>query len=154
MPVGNRSVLHRRGSFITLRRMCRSQSITFSSVEGVLSVHICMHSSVKTICEAMQGLEVKVWRDYDEFIAELTRKFPHEATGIRKFYDECWKVGSLHHRVPVPCQSLSNSVFWCFCSTLGCLGCLQKPPTLYFRPLLTSKWSPSELIGRTGDATG
>jgi len=39
-----------------------------------------------------QGLEVKVWRDYDEFIAELTRKFPHEATGIRKFYDECWKV--------------------------------------------------------------
>lgn len=35
---------------------------------------------------------MKVWRDYDEFIAELTSKFPHEKKGIRKFYDECWRV--------------------------------------------------------------
>ena len=35
---------------------------------------------------------MKVWRDYEEFIAELTRHFPHEAAGIRKFYDECWRV--------------------------------------------------------------
>ena len=41
---------------------------------------------------AWQGLEVKVWRDYDQFIAELTCKFPHEKKGIRKFYDECWRV--------------------------------------------------------------
>ena len=39
-----------------------------------------------------QGLEVRVWRDYDKFIAELTKRFPHEAAGIRKFYDECWRV--------------------------------------------------------------
>lgn len=41
---------------------------------------------------AWQGLEVKVWRDYDQFIAELTSKFPHEKRGIKKFYDECWRV--------------------------------------------------------------
>lgn len=40
----------------------------------------------------MQGLDVKVWRDYEEFIAELTRAFPHEKAGIRKFYGECWRV--------------------------------------------------------------
>ena len=40
----------------------------------------------------MQGLEVKVWRKYEEFIAELTQKFPHEEAGIKKFYDECWRV--------------------------------------------------------------
>jgi hypothetical protein len=33
-----------------------------------------------------------VWREYEEFIAELTSKFPHEKEGIRKLYDEFWKV--------------------------------------------------------------
>lgn len=33
-----------------------------------------------------------MWRDYDKFIAELTERFPHEKKGIRKFYDECWRV--------------------------------------------------------------
>ncbi|GAQ80118.1 carotenoid isomerase [Klebsormidium nitens] len=38
------------------------------------------------------GLSVRVHRDYEEFIAELTSKFPHEKEGIRKFYDDCWKI--------------------------------------------------------------
>ena len=41
---------------------------------------------------ALQGLEVKVWRDYEEFLEELSSKFPHEKEGIRNFYDECWRV--------------------------------------------------------------
>ena len=40
----------------------------------------------------MQGLEVKVWRKYEDFIEELSQKFPHERKGIRRFYDECWRV--------------------------------------------------------------
>lgn len=39
-----------------------------------------------------EGLDVKVWRDYDEFVAELVSKFPHEEAGIKKFYGECWRV--------------------------------------------------------------
>jgi prolycopene isomerase len=42
----------------------------------------------------LQGWQVKVWRDYEQFIAELTSKFPHEREGIRKLYDEFWKVGA------------------------------------------------------------
>lgn len=38
------------------------------------------------------GLEVKVWREYGAFIDELTRAFPHERDGIKKFYGECWRV--------------------------------------------------------------
>lgn len=38
------------------------------------------------------GLEVKVWREYDDFIEEMYRKFPHEKAGIKSFYDDCWKV--------------------------------------------------------------
>jgi prolycopene isomerase len=37
-------------------------------------------------------LELQVHRDYEAFIQELTQAFPHEADGIRRFYDECWDV--------------------------------------------------------------
>lgn len=38
------------------------------------------------------NLEVKVWRDYEEFVKELVSKFPHEEKGIKTFYNECWRV--------------------------------------------------------------
>ncbi|KAL5742001.1 hypothetical protein ACOSP7_028733 [Xanthoceras sorbifolium] len=37
-------------------------------------------------------LSVRVHREYSEFIAELTSKFPHEKEGIVTFYGECWKI--------------------------------------------------------------
>ncbi|MGF1496177.1 MAG: carotenoid isomerase [Elainellaceae cyanobacterium] len=38
------------------------------------------------------GLDFKVHRDYEKFLQELIQRFPHEARGIRQFYDECWAV--------------------------------------------------------------
>lgn len=38
------------------------------------------------------GLDLKVHRDYEQFLQELGDQFPHERQGIRQFYDECWKV--------------------------------------------------------------
>jgi prolycopene isomerase len=38
------------------------------------------------------GLDLKVHRDYEQFLQELIALFPHEAKGIRQFYDECWTV--------------------------------------------------------------
>ena len=40
----------------------------------------------------MQGLDVKVWRGYNDFVEELSERFPHERKGIEKFYGECWAV--------------------------------------------------------------
>ncbi len=37
-------------------------------------------------------LELKVHRDYEEFLQELIAIFPHEEEGIRGFYGECWNV--------------------------------------------------------------
>ncbi|NET10787.1 MAG: carotene isomerase, partial [Symploca sp. SIO2B6] len=37
-------------------------------------------------------LTLKVHYDYENFLQELIARFPHEATGIRQFYDECWAV--------------------------------------------------------------
>ncbi|MCS7032060.1 MAG: carotene isomerase [Gloeomargarita sp. SKYG116] len=38
------------------------------------------------------GKQVRVHRDYEQFLTELTHLFPHEKLGIRRFYDECWRV--------------------------------------------------------------
>eukprot|EP00899_Mesostigma_viride_P024352 jgi/Mesvir1/5100/Mv15262-RA.1 len=35
---------------------------------------------------------IPVWRDYDSFLAEMMVQFPHEAKGIRDFYDEAWNI--------------------------------------------------------------
>ena len=40
----------------------------------------------------LQGLDVKVWREYEDFVEELSERFPHEREGIQKFYGECWAV--------------------------------------------------------------
>lgn len=55
--------------------------------------------SIETIADPVQvqyhlpnNLDIKVDRDYDRFLQELSAKFPHEAQGIKKFYDECWQV--------------------------------------------------------------
>jgi prolycopene isomerase len=38
------------------------------------------------------NLDIKVDRSYEKFMQDLGDRFPHEREGIRKFYDECWKV--------------------------------------------------------------
>ena len=55
--------------------------------------------SLETIPDPVQihyhlpdNLELKVHRDYDNFLQELIAKFPHEEKGIRQFYGECWEV--------------------------------------------------------------
>lgn len=37
-------------------------------------------------------LSVRVHREYSDFVAELTGKFPHEKEGVLAFYGECWKI--------------------------------------------------------------
>ncbi|MBW4686564.1 MAG: carotene isomerase [Komarekiella atlantica HA4396-MV6] len=39
-----------------------------------------------------QGLDLKVDRVYEKFLQNLAAYFRHEEQGIRRFYDECWKV--------------------------------------------------------------
>ena len=35
---------------------------------------------------------MRVWRDYEQFLEELSARFPHERAGIRAFYGEAWRV--------------------------------------------------------------
>lgn len=69
------------------------------------------------------GLSVAVDRDYESFIAELTARFPHEAKGIRAFYDTCWQV--FHCLDAMPLLSLEDPAYLAkvfFKAPLACLG--------------------------------
>ncbi|MBM5800160.1 MAG: carotene isomerase [Cyanobacteria bacterium K_DeepCast_35m_m2_023] len=69
------------------------------------------------------GLTVAVDRDYDSFVARLTALFPHEAKGIRAFYDACWQVFSCLDAMPL--LSLEDPAYLAkvfFRAPLACLG--------------------------------
>ena len=70
----------------------------------------------------MPGLNI-AHRHYDSFIAEPTARFPHEATGIRKFYDTCWQVFNCLDAMPL--LSLEDPAYLTkvfFKAPLACLG--------------------------------
>jgi prolycopene isomerase len=69
------------------------------------------------------GLNVAVDRDYERFIADLTARFPHEAQGIRAFYDTCWQVFNCLDAMPL--LSLEDPAYLAkvfFKAPLACLG--------------------------------
>ena len=75
---------------------------------------------------------MKVWRDYEQFLQELGDRFPRERKGIRKFYDECWRVfNSLNSlelksleepRYLLGRMPAKPSAFVCLCIDLAPLG--------------------------------
>jgi prolycopene isomerase len=69
------------------------------------------------------GLNVAVARDYGQFLADLTARFPHEAKGIRAFYDTCWQVFNCLDAMPL--LSLEDPAYLAkvfFKAPLACLG--------------------------------
>jgi prolycopene isomerase len=49
----------------------------------------------------LPDLSVRVHRDYDQFLAELGERFPQERTGIRRFYDHCWRIFNALNAMPL-----------------------------------------------------
>jgi prolycopene isomerase len=69
------------------------------------------------------GLNVAVDRDYEAFIHRLSALFPHEAKGIRGFYDTCWQVFNCLDAMPL--LSLEDPAYLAkvfFKAPLACLG--------------------------------
>jgi len=72
-----------------------SQGTTNLLTRSLAAVNV----SLETIPDPVQihyhlpdDLNLRVHRDYENFLQELTTYFPHERQGIRQFYDECWRV--------------------------------------------------------------
>ena len=69
------------------------------------------------------GLSMAVDRDYDSFITRMSTRFPHEAKGIRAFYDTCWQVFRCLDAMPL--LSLEDPAYLAkvfFRAPLACLG--------------------------------
>ena len=69
------------------------------------------------------GLNVAVDRDYESFVERLSALFPHEAKGIRAFYDTCWQVFRCLDAMPL--LSLEDPAYLAkvfFRAPLACLG--------------------------------
>jgi prolycopene isomerase len=92
--------------------------------------------SIETIADPVQihyhlpdGLELKVHQDYEQFLQELISKFPHEARGIRQFYDECWKVfNCLNAMDLLSLEELGYLTRVFFQHPAACLGLLKYLP--------------------------
>ncbi|NEP17762.1 MAG: carotene isomerase [Leptolyngbya sp. SIO4C1] len=75
------------------------------------------------------GLMLKVHRDYEKFLVELTERFPHEAAGIRAFYDECWRVFNCLNRIELlSLEELRYVARVFFQQPLACLGLARRLP--------------------------
>lgn len=92
--------------------------------------------SLETIPDSVQihyhlpdGLDLKVHRDYEKFLQELTLHFPQEREGIRQFYDECWRV--FHCLNSMELLSLEEPRYLMrvfFQQPLSCLGLVKYLP--------------------------
>ncbi len=75
------------------------------------------------------GLDLKVHKDYEQFLQELIGHFPHEAKGIRQFYDECWKVfNCLNVMDLLSLEELGYLTRVFFQHPLACLGLVKYLP--------------------------
>ncbi|MGK7881886.1 MAG: carotenoid isomerase [Crocosphaera sp.] len=70
------------GTTNLLTRALEGVNMTLETIPDPVQIHYHLPNN----------LELKVHKNYDKFIEELTAKFPHEKVGIRRFYDECWQV--------------------------------------------------------------
>jgi len=92
--------------------------------------------SIETIPDPVQvhyhlpdNLELKVHRDYENFLQELINKFPQEEKGIRKFYGECWKVfNCLNSMELLSLEELGYLMRVFFQNPLACLGLARYLP--------------------------
>jgi prolycopene isomerase len=92
--------------------------------------------SVETIPDPVQihyhlpdGLELQVHRVYENFLQELGDRFPHERAGIRKFYDECWKVfNCLNVMELLSLEEIGYLTRVFFQHPFACLGLVQYLP--------------------------
>jgi prolycopene isomerase len=71
-----------RGTTNLLTRALAAVNVSLETIADPVQIHYHLP----------EGLDLKVHRNYENFLQELITLFPHESRGIRRFYDECWKV--------------------------------------------------------------
>lgn len=68
-------------------------------------------------------IDIRVHRDYNQFVDTLSARFPHERNGIRRFYDACWSV--FHSLNAMPLRSLEEPLYLLRVFAAHPLACLN-----------------------------
>ncbi|MCA1904560.1 MAG: FAD-dependent oxidoreductase, partial [Cyanobacteria bacterium KgW148] len=77
----------------------------------------------------LPDIDLKVHRNYDQFIADLSDRFPQERRGIKQFYDECWRVFNCLNSIPLLSLEEWRYLLRVFGQNpLACLGLVQYLP--------------------------
>ncbi|MFM6131338.1 MAG: FAD-dependent oxidoreductase, partial [Sphaerospermopsis kisseleviana] len=71
-----------QGTTNLLTRALKAVNVSLETIPDPVQIHYHLPGD----------LELKVHRDYERFLQELTAYFPQEREGIRRFYDECWNI--------------------------------------------------------------
>ncbi len=71
-----------QGTTNLLTRALQAVNVSLETIPDPVQIHYHLPGQ----------LDLKIHRDYEKFLQALTAHFPHEKVGIRRFYDECWRV--------------------------------------------------------------
>ncbi|WP_026733213.1 carotenoid isomerase [Fischerella sp. PCC 9605] len=71
-----------RGTTNLLTRALNAVNVSLEVIPDFVQIHYHLPDNI----------DFKVERTYEKFLPNLIAYFPHEAKGIRRFYDECWQV--------------------------------------------------------------
>ncbi len=108
-----------QGTTNLLTRALEAVDVSLETIRDPVQIHYHLPA----------GLELKVHQDYENFLQELTAHFPQEREGIRKFYDECWKVFNCLNSIEL--LSLEEPRYLMrvfFQNPLACLGLVKYLP--------------------------
>jgi prolycopene isomerase len=108
-----------RGTTNLLTRALKAVDMSIETVPDPVQIHYHLPN----------GLELKVHKDYEKYLHELSDRFPHEEKGIRQFYDECWKVfNCLNVMDLLSLEELGYLTRVFFQHPLACLGLVKYLP--------------------------
>ncbi|OCR01883.1 carotene isomerase [Oscillatoriales cyanobacterium USR001] len=108
-----------QGTTNLLTRALQAVNVTLETIADPVQIHYHLPD----------GLEVQVHKSYENFLQELTEKFPQEAEGIRKFYGECWQVFNCLNAIELlSLEELGYLMRVFFQHPLACLGLVKYLP--------------------------
>ncbi|MGJ5674948.1 MAG: carotenoid isomerase [Nostochopsis sp.] len=108
-----------RGTTNLLIRALDAVNVSLEVIPDYVQIHYHLPNS----------LDLKVERTYENFLQNLIAYFPHEAKGIRRFYDECWRVfNCLNSMELLSLEEPSYLMRMFFQHPWACLGLLRYLP--------------------------
>ncbi len=108
-----------QGTTNLLTRALEAVNVSLETIPDLVQIHYHLPD----------GLDLKVHRDYKNFLQELTNHFPQEREGIRRFYDECWQVfNCLNSMELLSLEEIGYLMRVFFQHPLACLGLVKYLP--------------------------